>query len=308
LVESNGTVPAQVRLGVNGNTLRASFKLPPSFPTIRRAQLSRVGLTVWTTASVQDGAFGVSDHAEGGLTQEKLAAQAAKAQRDMEAKKKAATWAPALVRFNTHRVSCSGRLISATDTAHDVRLMQPGTARIPRQPILAAMTDIRSATFAVSGRHVCLTVTFAKQPFGRRQQRVGLSLGLGLTYRTKGPPYLTRAGFAVQSNVYVENGLTYAGFGLGSGTSPKRANVGIEVHGNTLSVGFDLEPSFPFLRPSQLKGLSWGIGLFVYDHSPVPGVAGSLGYHDQLPNNPDRSGNSTSPEVRQSDGKTITPY
>ena len=149
---------------------------------------------------------------------------------------------------------------------------------------------------------------FAKQPFGRRQQRVSLDLGLGLTYRPKGPPYLTRTGFSVQSNVYVPNGLTYAGFGLGSGTPPRGANVVIEVHGNMLRVAFDLEPSFPFLRPSQLERLSWGMGFFATDLASTPGVSGYLSYHDQLPNNPDRSGNSTSPEVRQSDGKTITPY
>ena len=120
--------------------------------------------------------------------------------------------------------------------------------------------------------------------------------------------YLTRTGFSVQSNVYVPNGLTYAGFGLGSGKPPKSANVGIDVHGNTLSVDFDLDPSFPFLGPSQLKRFSWGMGLFVTDLRPTAGVSGYLSYHDQLPNNPDRSGNSTSPEVRQSDGKTITPY
>jgi hypothetical protein len=37
--------------------------------------------------------------------------------------------------------------------------------------------------------------------------------------------------------------------------------------------------------------------------SPRPVTA-----HDQLPNNADTTGNANSPEIRQSDGKKITPY
>jgi hypothetical protein len=314
---SRGTdvaTPAQARVGTSGNTISASFTLPPSFPlSLRRGRLGQLGLTILTTARLRNGAAYVSDRAEAGRTPEKLAAAAAKAERARRAKekaaeeaRKAAAWAPALVRFDTGRVTCRGKPVSATDTASDVSLMDLGrTTR--RQSPLRAFSDIRSATVAVSGRHVCFAVKLARQPFGRRQRRFGLQLGLSLTYRTKTAPYLRRTAFGVETNAELKDGRTYAGILMGGATAPRPANAHVELHGKTLSADFDLDSSFPPLRPAQLKALTWGVSFFGTD---VASVAASrpLTSHDQLPNNPDRSGLSVSPEVRQSDGRIVRPY
>jgi hypothetical protein len=185
--------------------------------------------------------------------------------------------------------------------------MQAGVTRKREHPLLVAVSDIRSARVAVSGRHVCFAVSFAKQPFGRHQRRFALQLALSLTYKTKMAPYLHRIAFGVQTNVQLVNGLTYAGILTPDGPVPAKAHV--EPHGETLVADFDLDPSFPFLRLAQLSGLSWRVALSGTDLRTVAQAnPRPLHSHDQLPSNPDRTGLSTSPQIRQSDGKTITPY
>jgi hypothetical protein len=88
---------------------------------------------------------------------------------------------------------------------------------------------------------------------------------------------------------------------------PRLARAHVELHGNTFRADFDLDSSFPFLRSAQLSGLSWGLSFFGTDLRSLRRAPGPLGSHDQLPDNPDTTGNSTSPEVRQSDGKTVVP-
>jgi hypothetical protein len=310
---TDATVPAQARVGVDGNTLSASFSLPPSFPTLLRGQFARLGWTIFTTARIQNGAVGVSDRAEGGLTAQKLAAQTAKVQRARQARERAAeqarlsaAWAPARVRLNTGGLRCRGTAVRGSDTNSDVQLMQAGMPT-RRHPVLSAVSDVRSARVAISGRHVCFAVSFAKQPFGWHQRRVGLQLALSLTYKTKTAPYLHRIAFGVQTNVQLVNGLTYAGILTPDGPLP--ANAHVELHGKTLVADFDLDPSFPFLRRARLSGLSWHVALSGTDLRTVAqATPRPLHSHDQLPNNPDRTGLFTSPEIRQSDGKTITPY
>jgi hypothetical protein len=115
-----------------------------------------------------------------------------------------------------------------------------------------------------------------------------------------------REAAAVQTNVQLQNGLTYAGILTPSGPTP--ANTHVDLHGRTLRADFELDPSFPLLRPVQLKRLSWVVSFSGTDlrtlrlATPRP-----LNSHDQLPDNPYLSANSISPEIRQSDGKKITP-
>jgi hypothetical protein len=301
-------LPDGSRVAVKGKTIRGSFTLPSRFPSLRADQFSRVGLRVSASARVgHPTAVTVSDQAEGGVTPEKLAAEAAKAAQAREARQKAASWAPALVRYRSGSVGCRGRPVTATDSAGDARGIEPGRKGVVSST-LAAMADIRIATLAVTGRHVCFSVTFARQPFGRDQRRYAVSFGMGLTYSTKTKPFLQGTGFGVQTNSYLQNGLTYAGFNLGSGAPPRSSNAHAELHGNTLTVDFELEQTFPYLRPRDLSKFSWGVGIFVTDLTALHGGRGHAQAHDQLPNNPDRTGNSTSPEIRQSDGKVITPY
>jgi hypothetical protein len=302
--------PAGARLGVRSKTLTAWFRLPSDFP--KDVERRRLGLTVSSNGRSRDGSMGVYDTAEVGLTAQKAAADAAKAQRKREAKERAAeqarqavAWAPARARFASGTVHCGGKAIRAKDPASDVQIMRRGTV-IHSNLALSDFSDLRSASVSVTGRHVCFAVTFARQPFGSRQRRFAFQVGLGLNYRTKTPPYLRRAPFAVQTNVQLENSLTYAGILTPSGPTP--ANAHVELHGRTLRADFELDPSFPLLRPVQLKGLSWSVSFSGTDlrtlrlATPQP-----LTSHDQLPDNPYLSTNSISPEIRQSDGKKITP-
>jgi hypothetical protein len=224
-------------------------------------------------------------------------ARAARQKAAERAREKAA-WAAALVRFRPGSVACHGRQVRVADAASDVLVQGPASAH----KNLRAAADIRSASLAMSGSHVCFSVSFASQPFGTRQQRFGLQLGLGLTYQTRTPPAVYQAGFTFGTNTFRRDGLIYAGFG---GTSPPQpAATHAELRGNTLVVDFDLDGSFPSLRPSQLGNLTWGLDITVSDYR-AGGVPTNL--HDQVPNNPHPDAAVPSPEVRQSDGKTVTP-
>jgi hypothetical protein len=170
------------------------------------------------------------------------------------------------------------------------------------QGSLRTAADIRSATLAVAGRHVCFSVSFARQPFGTRQRAVGVEVGLGLTYQTRTPQSVQQAGFGIGMNVYRRDGLIYAGFG---GVSPPQpAGTHAELRGSTLLVDFELDSDFPSLRPAQLANLTWGLDITVseYRDGGVP-----TNFHDQVPNNPQPDAAVPSLEVRQSDGKTVTP-
>lgn len=302
--------PAGARIGIRGKTLTAWFRLPSTFPT--GVERSRIGLTVSSSGQSRDRSMGVYDTAEVGLTAQKATVEAAKAQRKREAKEKAAeqarqaaAWAPARARFAGGTVHCGGKAIRAKDTASDVQVMRTGTV-IHSKSALSDFSDLRSATVSVTGRHVCLAVTFARQPFGSLQRRFAFQVGLGLNYRTKTLPYLRRAAFAVQTNVQLQNGLTYAGILTPSGPTP--ANTHVELHGRALRADFELDPSFPLLRPVQLKGLSWSVSFSGTDlrilrlATPRPVTS-----HDQLPDDPYLSTSSNSPEIRQSDGTKFTP-
>ncbi len=309
---SDGLSPADARVGVNGNTVTASFELPPSFPTLGRARLAQLGWTVSATArSANDSS--VFDSAEAGFTAAKVAAAAAKAERARQAKEKAAeqareatALAPTLARLGSGSVRCPGRQVHRTDTASDVR--PAGATTIPRQSgALLATSDLRSAAVAVSGRHVCFSVSFAKPLFGQHQRRYSLQLGLKLTYKATSAPYLRIASFGVETNVRVANGLTYAG--LFEGGAPVRpAHAHVEVRTNTLSADFDLERDFPSLRPAQLNKLTWRVTSLGSDLGGRRPATVHPSSYDELPNNADAASNVVSPEVRQSDGKTITPY
>jgi hypothetical protein len=168
------------------------------------------------------------------------------------------------------------------------------------------MSDIRDATVAMAGRHVCLTVSFAKQPFGRRQRRFGLQLGLSLSYRTQTAPYLQTATFAVETNYGTEDGLAYAGL-VSGGVSPRPANAHVELRGNTLRAAFDLDSSFPLLRPAELNRLTWRIGVLSTDVPSRPEGEAPLDAFDQLPNVRDKSSTSLPGEIRQSNGRTVEP-
>jgi len=207
-------------------------------------------------------------------------------------------WAAALVRLRAGTVACQGRAVRLVDAASDVLVQGPASG----QGSLRTAADIRSATLAIAGRHVCFSVSFARQPFGTPQRAVGVDVGLGLTYQTRTPPSVHQAGFGIGTNIYRRNGLIYAGFG--GVNPPQPAGTHAELRGNTLLVDFDLDSSFASLRPAQLANLTWGLDVTVseYRDDGVP-----TNFHDQVPNNPHPDAAVPSPEVRQSDGKAITP-
>jgi len=167
--------PPPARVGVKGNTLSVSFALPSSFP-VGGGKVAQLGVTISTTVGLPTGTSYPADRAEAGRTPEKAAAAAANAARASQQNRLAASWAPARVRFGGGRVRCRGKAVSATDRASDVTF-QSAQATTGSRALLKAVTDIRSAAVAVSGRHVCFAVSFARQPFGRRQRRFGLELG-----------------------------------------------------------------------------------------------------------------------------------
>jgi hypothetical protein len=215
-----------------------------------------------------------------------------------EGAREKAAWAAALVRFHPGSVACHGRQVRVADAATDVLVQGPASAH----ESLRAAADIRSARLAISGRHVCFSVAFASQPFGTRQRRFGVQLGLGLMYQTRTPPSVHQAGFAFGTNIFRRDGLIYAG--SGGASPPQPAATHAELRGNTLVVDFDLDGSFPSLRPSELVNLTWGLDITVSDYR-AGGVP--TNFHDQVPNNPHPDAAVPSPEVRQSDGKTVTP-
>jgi hypothetical protein len=236
------------------------------------------------------------------LERAKRAAKEAEAraarQKAAERARERAAWAAALVRFSPGSVACHGRQVRVADAASDVLVQGPASAH----GRLAAAADIRSASLAIAGRHVCFSASFASQPFGTEQRRVGVQVGLGLTYQTRTPPSVHQAGFGIGTNIFRRDGLTYAGFG---GVSPPQpAATQAELRGNTLVVAFDLDGSFPSLRPAQLANLTWGLDITVTEYR-AGGVP--TNFHDQVPNNPHPDAAVPSPEVRQSDGKTVTP-
>jgi hypothetical protein len=236
------------------------------------------------------------------LERAKRAAKEAEAraarQEAAERERERAAWAAALVRFSPGSVVCRGRQVRVADAASDVFVQGPASAH--GSP--AAAADIRSASLAIAGRHVCFSVSFASQPFGTEQRRVGVQVGLGLAYQTRTPPSVHQAGFSIGTNVFRRDGLTYAGFG---GVSPPQpAATHVELRGNTLVVDFDLDGSFPSLRPAQLANLTWGLDISVSEYR-AGGVP--TNFHDQVPNNRHPDAAVPSPEVRQSDGKTVTP-
>jgi hypothetical protein len=224
-------------------------------------------------------------------------ARAARQKAAERAREKAA-WGAALVRFRPGSAACQGRQVRVADAASDVLVQGPASAH----ESLRAAADIRSASLAVSGRHVCFSVSFASQPFGTRQPRFGVQLGLGLMYQTRTPPSVHQAGFAFGTNVFRRDRLIYAG--LGGASPPQPAATHAELRGKTLVVDFDLDEGFPSLRPSQLGNLTWGLDITVTDYR-AGGVP--TNFHDQVPNNPHPDAAVPSPEVRQSDGKTVTP-
>jgi hypothetical protein len=243
------------------------------------------------------------------------AAARAKAERARAAKAKAAerarqaaAWAPSLVHFGRGRVRCRGREVHVADSASDVLVQRLGASKSSLQSVLRKATDIRSVGLAVAGRHVCLSVSFARQPFGERR-RVALQFGLGLTYHTRTAPYVRQTSFVIESNTQLQNGLTYAGIPVGGGaTHPRPAGSHFELRGNTLAVDFDLDRSFPELRPNELGGLTWALSFSATDYrADDPTATGHVAFYDVLPDNPDPTAASASPEVRQSDGKAVTP-
>lgn len=215
-----------------------------------------------------------------------------------EEARQAAAWAEVLVPFDRGSVACRGREVHVADAASDVLVQGAG---LPARA-LRAVADIRSVSLAIAGRHVCFSVSFARQPFGTRQRRIGVELGLGLTYQTRTPVSVHQVGFGVETNTSLRNGLTYAG--IGAGSPPLPAATHAELRGNTLVVDFDLDTSLPALRLSQLANLTWGLDVSVVDDraGEAPVV-----FHDQVPDNAHPAAAVASPEVRQSDGKTVTP-
>ena len=309
--------PTEVRIGVAGRTLSASFPLPASFPTPRRDRLNRFGWKLWTRSQLGSEKLTVYDSAEDGFTAEKLSAALAAAARLKAARAKAAelarqsaAWAPALVHFDRGSVRCPGRQVRVADSASDVRVQRLAPSKSSLEAALGASADIRSASLAVAGRHVCFSVSFARQPFGRRQRRLAHELGLGLTYKTRTAPYLRETSFVMETNVHVQDGLSYAGIPVGGGaTHPLPAGSHFELHGNTLAVEFELEPGFPDIGPAQLSSLAWALSFNIIDYrSNDPSATTHVGFYDVVPNNPDGSGASVAPAIRQSDGKAITPY
>jgi hypothetical protein len=236
------------------------------------------------------------------LERAKRAAREAEAgaarQKAAERARERGAWAAALVRLHAGTVACQGREVRVVDAASDVLVQGLASG----QGSLRTAADIRSATFAVAGRHVCFSVSFARQPVGTRQRAVGVEVGLGLTYQTRTPQSVQQAGFGIGTNVYRRDGLIYAGFG---GVSPPQpAGTHAELRGSTLLVDFELDSDFPSLRPAQLANLTWGLDITVseYRDGGVP-----TNFHDQVPNNPQPDAAVPSLEVRQSDGKTVTP-
>jgi hypothetical protein len=235
----------------------------------------------------------------------KLAKEArARAARAKAAEKarEAAAWARTLVRFDRGRVACDGRSVRVADAASEVVVQRVAAGAGAPKAALRAAADIRSVSLAMSGRHVCFSVAFARQPFLQRRPTVGIEIGLGLTYWAKRPLSVHQAGFGIETNTVLRNGRTYAG--LGSTQPPLPAAAHAELHGNTLVADFDLDASFPALRPSQLANLTWGLDISVVDFA---GATPTASFHDQVPNNPHPLAPVASPEVRQSDGKVVIP-
>jgi len=107
-------------------------------------------------------------------------------------------------------------------------------------------------------------------------------------------------GFNLERNLVLHNGLTYAG--LGGGEPPQPSATHAELRGNTLLVDFDLDSGFPPLAASRLANVTWGLSVTVARYRA--GAAPTL-YFDQVPNDPNAGAPVATPEVRQSDDKTV---
>jgi hypothetical protein len=218
-------------------------------------------------------------------------------ERAASAARQAAAWASTGVDFSSG-VACYGHQVHVRDPASDAVVQGTASTASAATKAFRRAAEIRSVSMAIAGRHVCFSVTFGGQPFGIRQRQVSVQVGLGLTYMTK--VSVRQAGFNMEKNLVLHNGLTYAG--LGSGQPPQPSATHAELRGNTLLVDFDLDSGFPPLVPSQLGNLTWGLGVTVGQYRP--GATPTL-FFDQVPNDPNAGAPVATPEVRQSDGKTV---